>query len=78
MAKKAKQYLVFGGVMEDVDSREFKNSDEIEIVGIFPSYEDAYKAWQGAAQRTVDSAETRFFIVAIDHMQKISEEPEAG
>jgi hypothetical protein len=61
-------HLVFGGELTSLDSVEFKNLSELDIVGIYPSYAEAYKAWKGCAQRTVDNAQMRYFIV---HMHKL-------
>ena len=47
---------------------EFVNTDELDIVGIYPNYAEAYKAWKAAAQRTVDNAHMRYFIV---HMHRL-------
>ena len=61
-------HLVFGGELTHVDDVTFQDIEKLDIVGIFPDYESARKAWQGAAQRTVDSAITRYFIV---HLHKL-------
>lgn len=61
-------HLVFGGELEKLDGTEFRNLDQLDVVGIFPSYAEAYKAWKGAAQKTVDNAQTRYFIV---HMHRL-------
>jgi len=63
-------HLVFGGKLTDVDSITFADLDRLDIVGIFPNYEAAYRAWRGAAQRTVDDAQTRYFIV---HLHRLME-----
>ena len=61
-------HLVFGGEIEKLDGTEFRNLAQLDIVGIFPSYAEAYAAWKGAAQRTVDNAQMRYFIV---HMHRL-------
>jgi hypothetical protein len=66
-------HLVFGGELKSLDSMEFANLAELDIVGIFPSYAEAYKAWKAAAQRTVDNAQVRYFIV---HLHRLLD-PEA-
>jgi hypothetical protein len=66
-------HLVFGGVLTDLQSIEFKNLDELDIVGMYPDYASAYDAWKGAAQRSVDNAHMRYFIV---HMHRLLD-PEA-
>ena len=61
-------HLVFGGELTDVAGVEFKNLDKLDIVGVFPNYATAYAAWKAKAQRTVDSAETRYFIVHLHRL----------
>ena len=61
-------HLVFGGELTTLDGVEFRDLDKLDIVGIYPSYAEAYVAWKAAAQRTVDNAMTRYFIV---HMHRL-------
>ena len=61
-------HLVFGGELDDPAEVNFRNLDELDIVGIFPNYEKAYDAWKLKAQQTVDNAHTRYFIV---HMHRL-------
>lgn len=61
-------HLVFGGEIEKLDGTEFRNLDQLDIIGIYPSYAEAHAAWKGAAQRTVDNAQMRYFIV---HMHRL-------
>lgn len=63
-------HLVFGGELNALESHTFKNIDDLDIVGIFPDYATAYNAWKAAAQRTVDKASTRYFIV---HLHRLLE-----
>ncbi|MEM1380182.1 MAG: DUF4170 domain-containing protein [Pseudomonadota bacterium] len=60
-------HLVFGGELTSPREARFRDLDSLDIVGIFPSYAEAEKAWRGKAQATVDSAHTRYFIV---HLHK--------
>lgn len=78
MANKQAYYMVYGGEMSDVAAREFKDNDAIDIVGIFNDYEEAFAAWRGAAQKSVDNAQVRYFIVQIDDIQKVSQDPGAS
>lgn len=64
-------HLVFGGELTDPARTEFKNVDDIHVVGIFPDYKSAYAAWKANAQRTVDSAHTRYFIA---HLHRLRDE----
>jgi hypothetical protein len=63
-------HLVFGGELVDLDGTEFRNLHELDVVGIYPNYAEALVAWKGAAQRTVDNAAMRYFIV---HMHRLLE-----
>src|SRR5262245_19847984 len=60
-------HLVFGGELKALDKVEFTDVAALDIVGIYPNYAEAYKAWKGAAQKTVDNAQMRYFIV---HMHR--------
>jgi hypothetical protein len=63
-------HLVFGGELKALDSHEFRDLESLDIVGIYPDYESAYVAWKGAAQRSVDNAMMRYFIV---HLHRLLE-----
>ncbi|HEU0065936.1 MAG TPA: DUF4170 domain-containing protein [Sphingomonas sp.] len=64
----SKLHLVFGGRVSDPQTLDFEDLSSIEIVGVFPDYASAEKAWRSAAQRTVDDAEMKFVIV---HMHRL-------
>ncbi len=64
-------HLVFGGELVDPRGTEFVDVAAIDVVGVFPDYESARLAWKNAAQRTVDSAQTRYFIA---HLHRLMEE----
>jgi len=61
-------HLVFGGELKSLEDVEFANVSELDIVGIYPNYAEAYQAWRGAAQRTVDNAHLRYFIVHVHRL----------
>jgi len=61
-------HLVFGGELSDLNTIEFNDLDKLDIVGIFPNYASAYDAWKNAAQRSVDNAHMRYFVV---HMHRL-------
>ena len=61
-------HLVFGGEVENLATSEFKHLDKLDIVGIYPNYASAYAAWKAKAQRTVDNAEMRYFIVHLHRL----------
>ena len=76
VAEKPRQllHLVIGGELESLDDVVFKDLSNLDIVGVFPNYAQAYAAWRKKAQLTVDSAQTRYFIV---HLHRLLD-PEAA
>lgn len=61
-------HLVFGGELSDLDGVDFNDLSKLDIVGMFPDYASAYDAWKNAAQRTVDNAQMRYFVVHIHRL----------
>jgi Domain of unknown function (DUF4170) len=61
-------HLVFGGELVDPNRVEFADLDRLDIVGIYPDYKTAYAAWRGAAQKSVDDAQVRYFIVHLHRL----------
>lgn len=66
----SKLHLVFGGRVSDPTTLDFDDLKSIEIVGVFPDYATAEKAWRAAAQRTVDDAEMKYVVV---HLHRLLE-----
>ncbi len=64
----SKLHLVFGGRVADPQTLNFEDLKSIDIVGIFPDYKSAEKAWRAAAQKTVDDAEMKYVLV---HMHRL-------
>ena len=69
-------HLVFGGELTDPSKTTFVDTENIDIVGIYPNYQEAYDAWKSAAQRTVDDAHVRYFIAHLHRLR--DEESEAS
>ena len=67
-------HLVFGGELKSLKGVEFRDLDGIDMVGIFPDYASAERAWRAKAQESVDNAHMRYFIV---HLHRLLD-PEAG
>jgi hypothetical protein len=67
-ARKQLLHLVFGGELERLEDVQFKDLDRLEIVGIFPDYASAHAAWKAQAQKTVDNAQMRYFIVHLHRL----------
>jgi hypothetical protein len=61
-------HFVFGGELTALDSIEFTDTSKLDMIGIYPNYAEAHKAWKSAAQKTVDNAHMRYFIV---HMHRL-------
>jgi hypothetical protein len=71
----SKLHLVMGGRVSDPQTLEFEDLSKIELVGVFPDYAAAEKAWRASAQRTVDDAQMKFVIV---HLHRLLDPAEKG
>lgn len=58
-------HLVIGGELKDIgpNATEFKDLSKVDFVGAYPNYSEARDAWRAAAQRTVDNAHMRYFVI---------------
>jgi hypothetical protein len=65
---KALLHLVFGGEVADPQTLEFVDPARLDLVGIYPSYAEALKAWRGVSQRHVDQANIRYVIVHLHRL----------
>jgi hypothetical protein len=61
-------HLVFGGELTDLGNVEFRDINQLDIVGIYPNYATAHAAWKAKAQQTVDNAHMRYFIVHLHRL----------
>jgi hypothetical protein len=68
-------HLVFGGELTSLEGVEFRDLKDLDIVGIYPNYADAHTAWKSAAQRTVDNAMMRYFVVHIHRLLEPDDAP---
>jgi hypothetical protein len=68
-------HLVFGGELKNPGGTEFRDPDNLDVVGIFPNYDKAFKAWKNAAQKSVDNAHVRYFIA---HLHRLRDEEQAA
>ena len=50
-AKPQRLHLVFGGELKSLESHEFRDPGKLDIVGIFPDFASAERAWRAKAQR---------------------------
>ena len=63
-------HLVIGGELSSLEGVTFADLDKVDIVGLYPNYASAYAVWKQKAQLTVDSSQTRYFIV---HLHRLLE-----
>lgn len=56
-------HLVIGGELKRLDRPEFEDLTKVDFVGAYPNYRTAHDAWKAAAQRTVDNAKMRYYII---------------
>ncbi len=61
-------HLVFGGEVADPTSTDFVDSDKLHVVGIYPNYAAALKAWKGASMAQIDNANTKYVIVHLHRL----------
>lgn len=73
--KKQLLHLVIGGELEDIEGVTFKDLSKVDLVGVYPNYAEAERAWRGKAQQTVDSAQTRYFVV---HLHRLLDPEDEG
>ena len=66
--------LVIGGELEDIDGITFKDLSKVDLVGVYPNYAEAERAWRGKAQQTVDNAQMRYFVVHLRRLLDPEEE----
>lgn len=67
-------HIVIGGELKNVTGVEFEDLSKIHFVGAYPNYKKAYDAWRNVAQKTVDDAGIRYFIL---HAHKLLD-PKTG
>lgn len=61
-------HLVIGGELSSLEGVTFSDLDAVDVVGLYPNYALAYAAWKQKAQMSVDSAQTRYFIVHLHRL----------
>ena len=68
-------HLVIGGELDNIEEVTFKDLSKVDLVGVYPNYAEAERAWRGKAQQTVDSAQTRYFVV---HLHRLLDPEDEG
>ena len=57
-------HLLIGGEMKTLEGPpEFRDLTKVDLVGAYPNYQAAARAWRAKAQETVDNALMRYFII---------------
>ena len=67
-------HLVFGGELKSTEEVEFKDLSKLDIVGMFPNFAEARRAWAAKAHGTVDQAQMRYFVVHIHRLMEPDDE----
>ena len=68
-------HLVIGGELENIEGVTFKDLSKVDLVGVYPNYAEAERAWRAKAQQTVDNAQTRYFVV---HLHRLLDPEDEG
>ena len=63
-------HLVFGGEVDDPRGVDFKDPGKLDVVGIYPSYAEALKAWRAVSMKHVDEANIKYVVV---HLHRLLE-----
>ena len=61
-------HLVIGGELDTIEGVTFKDLSKVDLVGVYPNYAEAERVWRAKAQQTVDSAQTRYFVVHLHRL----------
>lgn len=72
-------HLVIGGELTSLDGPpEFKDLTKIDLVGAYPTYDEAARAWRAKAQATVDNALMRYFVLHAHKLLTPGEDDDHG
>ena len=61
-------HLVFGGEVTDPRGTDFVDVKGLDLVGIYPNYAEAFKAWRAASQKHADRANVKYVIVHLHRL----------
>lgn len=61
-------YLVFGGTLLDPRENVLADPDNVDVAGIYPTYDKAMKVWRSRSQANVDDAYVRYFIAPLHRL----------
>jgi myo-inositol-1(or 4)-monophosphatase len=71
-------HLVIGGELKALERPEFADLSAVDFVGAYPNYAAAFAAWKAVAQRTVDNARMRYFIIHAHRLLDPEQDDEHG
>jgi hypothetical protein len=61
-------HMVVGGELSDLKKAEFKDLTKLDVVGFYPNFAEAEKAWLSKARETIDNAQMRYFVVHLHRL----------
>jgi len=61
-------HMVFGGELIDLKRADFRDLSALDVVGFYPNYAEAHRAWLSKARETIDNAQMRYFIVHLHRL----------
>jgi hypothetical protein len=61
-------HLVFGGEVRDPSGTDFVDASKLDVVGLYPNYATALKAWKGASMAQIDNASFKYVIVHLHRL----------
>lgn len=61
-------HLVFGGEVKDPTGIDFVDANRLDVVGLYPNYAAALKAWKGASMAQIDNASFKYVIVHLHRL----------
>ena len=73
---KQELYLVFGGTLVDTRENVLADPTKADLIGIYPSYDDALAAWRAKSQANVDDAYVRYFVAPLHELMFPEEQPD--
>ena len=77
MPDKQLLHLVIGGELKELTGApEFRDLKKVDLVGAYPNYQEALRAWRTKAQETVDNALMRYFIIHAHRLLDPEADPE--
>lgn len=61
-------FLVFGGTLQDTRENLLADPSKADLVGIYPTYDEALNVWRAKSQANVDDAYMRYFVAPLHEL----------